>query len=99
MANNDMAYNRLYRAVRKFAVETPAWGEAIRYYVKPDERFDLTLVSQRCYGTRLEYMVIQAAAGLDSAEYPLEAQTLVLPTAAKLRELRREAGFDGYEII
>jgi hypothetical protein len=27
--------------------------------VKPDERFDLTLVSQRVYGTRAEYLVIQ----------------------------------------
>jgi hypothetical protein len=98
MANNDMAYNRLYRAVRKLPWKPPL-GEAIRYYVKPDERFD----PHAGFPARLWHArgipCHSAAAGLDSAEYPLEAQTLVLPTAAKLRELRREAGFDGYEII
>lgn len=99
MAVGDQAYNRLFQLVRDFALQTPEWGTAIRYFTKPDERLDLTLVSERIYGTRSEHFVIQAAAGLDSPEYELTEQELVLPTTAQLRELRRTAGFDGYEII
>lgn len=95
----DQAHNRLFVLVRDFALQTPEWGAAIRYFTKPDERLDLTLVSERVYGTRNESFVIQAAAGLDSIEYELTEQELVLPTAVQLRQMRRDAGFDGYEII
>lgn len=97
--NADHAYNRLYVMVRDFALTTPDWGEAIRYFTKPDERYDLTLVSWRVYGTNNEWPVIQAAAGMDSPEYALTEQRLVLPTAERLRTMRREAGFPGYEIM
>jgi hypothetical protein len=95
----DQASNRLFVMVRDFALETPAWGEAVRYFTKPDERLDLTLVSERVYGTRSESLVIQAAAGMDSPEFPLTEQMLTLPTLQQLRAMRRAAGFDGYEIF
>lgn len=96
---SDQAANRLFIKVRDFALQTPDWGDAIRYFSKPDERFDLTLVSFRVYGTRTESLVIQAAAGLDSAEFELAEQELVLPRAEMLRAMRRDAGFDGYEVV
>lgn len=99
MAVADQAANRLYQVVRDFALQTPVWGECVRYFTKPDERLDLTLVSQRVYGTRTESFVIQAAAGLDSPENELPEQQLVLPTIDQLRTMRRDAGFDGYEIF
>lgn len=95
----DQASNRLFVLVRDFALETPAWGEAVRYFTKPDERLDLTLVSERVYGTRSESLVIQAAAGMDSPEFPLNEQLLILPNLQQLRAMRRAAGFDGYEIF
>lgn len=85
--------------LRDFALETPEYAEGIRYQTKPDERYDLTLVSSRVYGTDDEWQVIQACAGLDSPEYALIEQRLTLPTALQLRDMRRRAGFDGYEVI
>lgn len=96
---SDQAANRYFTMVRDFALKTPAWAEAIRYQTKPDEALDLTLVSSRVYGTRAEALTIMAAAGLDSVEYELTERMLVLPTADQLRRMRREAGFDGYEVV
>lgn len=90
----DQANNRLYVLVRDFALTTPEWKDAIRYFTNPDERYDLTLVSWRVYGTNDEWQVIQAAAGLDSPEYALTERRLVLPTADQLRQLRIDAGFE-----
>ena len=85
--------NRLYQLVRDFAVQTPAWGAAIRYFTTPDERFDLTLVSQRVYGNRDEALVIQAAAGLDSPELELSERAMVLPTRSQLAAMKVRAGY------
>lgn len=93
MAIADQARNRLYQLVRAFAVQTPAWKEAVRYNTLPDERFDITLVSQRVYGRRTEALVVQAAAGLDSPELELSERLLVLPTEAQLREMKAQAGY------
>lgn len=84
---------RFYREVRDFAVTTPVWGEAIRYFTKPDERCDITLAASRVYGRREEFMAIMAAAGLDSVEQPMPEQMLVLPTEQQLRALKNRAGF------
>ena len=93
MAASGQARNRLYQLVRDFAVQTPAWGAAIRYFTTPDERFDLTLVSQRVYGNRNETLVIQAAAGLDSPELELSERAMVLPTASQLAAMKVRAGY------
>lgn len=93
MAVADQAYNLLFAMVRDFSVQTPDWGRAVRYQTKPDERLDLTLVSQRVYGSRSHALVIQAAAGLDSPENEMDERLLVLPAADQLLEMRRRAGF------
>ena len=81
------------RAVRKFAVQTPLWGTAVRYFTKPDERYDATLIAQRVYGDRSEFLVIFAAAGLDTFEQITPEQQLVLPTASQLNALKIQTGY------
>ena len=81
--------------VRDFSEQTPAWGEAVRYFTRPDERFDLTRVSVRVYGRTNEALVVQAAAGLDSPELELSERALVLPTPQQLRNMKIRAGYDG----
>jgi len=90
----DFARMRLFRAVRRFSQVTQDWETAVRYMTLPDERFDLTKVSARVYGTRDESLVIQAAAGLDSPELELTERRLVLPTADQLAAMKKAAGYD-----
>lgn len=99
MAVSDQAPNRLYVLVRDFALQTPAWSEAVRYETQPDERYDLTLVSQRVYGRRTESLVIQAAAGLDSPELELSERRIVLPTESQLRVMKQVAGYGGTQFL
>jgi hypothetical protein len=82
-----------YRLVRDFAIKTKPWSTAIRYNTKPDERFDLTLVSQRVYGRRDEFLAVMAAAGLDSVEQELTERLLTLPTDATLAAFKERAKF------
>jgi hypothetical protein len=81
------------KAVRAFSLKTPGWAEAIRYFTKPDERDDITLIAQRVYGSRSEFMAIFAAAGLDTVEQIVPEQQLVLPTAAQLAIIKRQTGY------
>lgn len=85
---------RLFTAVRKFSQTTRDWDLAVRYMTLPDERFDLTKVSARVYGTRDEALVVQAAAGLDSPELELTERRLVLPTSEQLAAMKRDAGYE-----
>ena len=85
--------SRFYRAVREFAVSTPVWGEATRYFTQPDERFDVTLVSQRVYGTRDDFLAVLAAAGLDRFDQELTERELVLPTKAQLERIKLDTGY------
>lgn len=94
----DQARNRLFASVRKFASTTPEWGEALRVFTTPDERTDLSRVSQRVYGRRGETLTVQAAAGLDSPELEMSERLLVLPTAAQLREMKLRAGYATNEV-
>ena len=80
-------------AVRKFAVQTPGWAEAIRYQTKPDERSDITLIAQRVYGDRSQFMAVFAAAGLDTLEQTLDERLLVLPTLAQLQLIKRQTDY------
>ena len=84
----------LVRRVRHFAQTTPVWADCLLYHTMPDERRDLTLVSQRVYGTRGEFLTIMAAAGLDSVEQELTERQLVLPTPTQLAALKVLAGFN-----
>lgn len=80
------------RRVTNFAQRTPDWAERIVYETKPDERWDVTLVSQRVYRRRGEFLAVMAAAGMDTCEQELTARRLVLPTERQLAELKRLAG-------
>lgn len=90
---NTAAANRLYQLVRDFAARAKPWDVAVRYHSRPDERNDLTLVSQRVYGRRDEFMAVMAAAGLDSVEQELSERLLILPTEAQLLAFKERAGF------
>lgn len=81
------------KAVRAFSLSTPSWADAIRYHTKPDERRDLTVIAERVYGNRAEYMAILAAAGLDTLEQIIPEQQLVLPTPGQLMLIKRQTGY------
>lgn len=86
--------SRFYRAVRQLAVSAPAWSaDVVRYFPHPDEEYDLTLISQRVYGNRDEYLTVMAAAGLDRFDQPLPMQGIVLPTKAALERIKKQTGF------
>jgi len=87
-----LTQSNLYHLIRKLSQTTPAWATAIRYHSKPDERYDLTLVSRRVYGTPNEWPIIMAAAGLQGVDEPLNEQLLVLPTLEQLQRLKRNVG-------
>lgn len=82
-----------YRLVRDWVVKVQPWSAAIRYQTLPDENWDLTLVSQRVYGNRHEFITVLAAAGLDTVEQELEEQLLTLPSPSTLEILKRQAGY------
>lgn len=90
----SVAASRFFQMVRDFSARREVWQSAIRYQTKPDERTDLTLVSERVYGTREEWLAVQAAAGLDSIEYELGERLLILPTAEQLSIIKSRSGFE-----
>ena len=85
--------SRFYRAVRQFAETAQAWQQAIRYQTLPDERWDLTLVSQRVYGNRDEFLAVMASAGLDRLDNELTERILVLPTREQLERFKEQTGY------
>lgn len=91
---NTIAAKDFYKLVRDFSLRTKPWETAIFYEIKPDERWDLTLVSQRVYGRRDEVLAVMAAAGMDCADRPLAQARIVLPNEGQLYALKRRAGFE-----
>lgn len=91
---NTIAAKAFYRAVREFSLRTNGWDNAVFYEVKPDEKWDLTLVSERVYGNRHEFLTIMAAAGLDRADMPLQQIKLILPVQGTLLKMKRATGFE-----
>lgn len=86
--------SRYYRAVRQFALTEPVWSSVrVSYFTKPDERWDLTLVSQRVYGNRDEYLAVMAAAGLDRLDQELTERELILPSRARLAQIKAATGY------
>lgn len=94
MDQDPRAAKSFYRDVRKFAQSTKPWQAQISYETKPDEVLDITLVSQRVYGRRDEFMVVMAAAGLDAVDQPLTQRRLTLPTEGQLYAMKRRSGFE-----
>lgn len=92
------AAKSFYREVRKFAESAKPWdATAIFYETKPDEMYDLTLVSQRVYGRRDEFLAVMAAAGLDTVDQPLLQKRIVLPNEGKLIDIKRRSGFESID--
>lgn len=85
--------SRFYREVRQFSLTAPVWEDAVRYFTKPDERWDLTLVAFRVYGSRDEYLAVMAAAGLDRLDQELTERELVLPTPGRLALIKDQTGY------
>lgn len=92
--------SRFYRAVRQFAQTAPVWEPSrVVYHTKPDERWDLTLVSQRVYGNRNEAMTVLAAAGLDRYDQELTERELVLPNAQRLAAIKQMTGYSNTAVV
>lgn len=94
---NSIACTRLVQLVSDFSNSVKPWENAIRYQTKPDEIHNITLVSQRVYGRRNEYLVIMAAAGLSTFDEPLKEQLLILPNESQLSVFKTRAGFENNE--
>jgi hypothetical protein len=95
----DFSRTRLFALVRDFSQTAQSWEPAIRMFTRQDEVYSLLRASQRAYGRPEEWMVIQAAAGLDSPEDPMTERELILPTVEKLRQFKRQAGYDDGDIL
>ncbi len=91
---DPIAAKMFYRLVREFALNTKTWQTAIFYQTLPDEYFDLSLVSQRVYGNRNEFLAVMASAGIDHFDQKLKEQRLILPTQIQLALFKRQAGFE-----
>ena len=91
---DTMAAKDFYKEVRRFAEKTKPWDTQISYETKPDEAFDLSLVSQRVYGRRDEFLAVMAAAGIDTVDQPLPQKRLTLPTEGQLYAIKRRTGFE-----
>ncbi|PIQ55387.1 MAG: hypothetical protein COW02_03405 [Comamonadaceae bacterium CG12_big_fil_rev_8_21_14_0_65_59_15] len=89
-----MAAKDFYKSVRIFAEVTKPWEPHLSYETKPDERFDLSLVSQRVYGRRDEFLTVMAAAGMDMFDQPMLQKRLTLPNESQLYAMKRSAGFE-----
>lgn len=92
---NTRSARKFYFALRQFAQRAQPWDlDVIWYMTRPDEIFDLTLVSQRVYGRRDEFFAVMAAAGLDHLEQALPQKQIALPNEGKLYAIKRQTGFE-----
>lgn len=96
MSDKDTrAAKSFYREVRKFAEQAKDWDPNVIFYeTLPDEALDLSLVSQRVYGRRDEYLAVMAAAGLDMFDQPLTQRRICLPNEGTLIAIKRRTGFE-----
>lgn len=96
MLNDDTRSAKdFYREIRKFAERAHPWHSGVVWYeTKPDERFDLSLVSARVYGRRDEFFAVLAAAGLDGFDQPLTERMIALPSEFKLTQIKRATHFE-----
>lgn len=95
MDKNPQAARQFYQQVRRFSEQTAIWSSnVIRHQVTPDEAFDLSLISERVYGRRAEFLAVMAAAGLDSFDQELTQREILLPTEQVLDLIKRQTGFE-----
>lgn len=92
------AAKSFYREVRAFAERAKPWDAGVVWYeTKPDETYDLTMVSQRVYGRRDEFLAVMAAAGLDCVDQPLPQKRIALPSDGLLLGIKRRTGFESVD--
>ena len=95
MDKNPLAAAKFYRAVRNFSLKAKPWDTNVIFYeTKPDEQYDLSLVSRRVYGRRDEFLAVMAAAGLNSFDEPLPQKSVAFPNAMTLMQIKRQTGFE-----
>lgn len=87
--------SRFYRAVRQYVVTAPVWAaDLLSHEVLPDEQLDLTLVSQRVYGNRNEFLAVMASAGIDRFDQSLQVGSVIrLPNVQRLELIKQSTGF------
>lgn len=93
----SQAARAFYREVADFAARATSTTPALRYWVTPSDIRDATMISQRVYGRRDEYLAVVAAAGVNTLEEPIPQRELVLPTEQRLAEIKRRTGFESRE--
>lgn len=91
---NTQAAKVFWKAVQGWVAGVRQWDQAIYYDIKPDERWDVTLISQRVYGRRCEYIAVMAAAGVSYVDDPITQKQIILPNEAQLRRLKFLSGFE-----
>jgi len=96
---DPQAARAFYREVRCLAETAPPWAtDVIFYQTRPDETFDLTLVSRRVYGRTDEVLAVMAAAGLDTLDQALPQKRIVLPDERQLLRIKRRCGFESQSV-
>ena len=90
-----------YRSVRAFAINAKPWSlSTIFHQPRPDEKWDVTLVSQRVYGRRDEVIAVLAAAGMDSVSQPVPIGRMIyLPDEQRLYAIKRETGYESMSVF
>lgn len=91
---NSQNAKNFYKAVSNFSKTAKAWDSMIRYEIKPDERYDPTLISRRVYGSSDEFLAVMACAGTSSFEDEIVQKTIVLPNRQLLERIKRKTGFE-----
>lgn len=89
--------SRFFRAVRDFSLSKKPWDSAIHYDIKPDEAFNLPLISFRVYGNYEETIVVQACTGTDIVDIPIPQETFVFPDSDQLHDLKVSTGFESLD--
>lgn len=91
---NSQNAKNFFKLVSNFSKTAKAWEPMVRYEVKPDERFDPTLISRRVYENSNEFLAIMACAGISSFDEEIVQKTLVLPNKQLLERMKRITGFE-----
>lgn len=89
------AAKRFFKAIKQFSDKAKGWDTDVKwYFIKPDEKWDATLIAQRVYGRRDEFLAVMAAAGIDSVDQEIKQKRIALPIYSKLIEIKHKCGFE-----
>ena len=91
---NSQNAKNFYKEVSNFSKTAKSWDLMVRYEIKPDERFDPTLISRRVYGIPDEFLAVMACAGISNFDDEIKQKTIVLPTKRLLERMKRNTGFE-----